>query len=320
MTNCARSSASLAMRIVRGASRPSPFLPSRSARFMSSEPFNPKTYTPNNAMNTEVVRNLLKKSIIQDVPVKEAKTRIELAATYRLFDLAGWNENITNHISAKIVEEDGSESFLLNAYGLKYGEITASSLVKVDYDGNIKDPGVTGDLFGINDAGFVIHSAIHKARPELVSVMHCHHPPATGIACAQEGYLALAQTSHQAGPVAYHDYNGIVIDRGEQKSLTEDAGDKSIMLLRNHGVIAMGRSISEAWYEMYQFLKAAEIQIAAMTCAGGNSKHLIIPSAELAEKTHHAVHEGGFSGSEYGTKELSAYMRWLDTIDDSYRL
>ncbi|KAH0274611.1 hypothetical protein KCU91_g5140, partial [Aureobasidium melanogenum] len=307
------------MRVLSRPGRRSSFAPLRSARFISSQPFDPKTYTPNNSFNTEVVSGLLKKSILKDIPEREAKTRIELAATYRLFELAGWNENITNHISAKIVEEDGSESFLLNAYGLKYGEITASSLVKVDYEGKIKNPGVTGDLFGINDAGFVIHSAIHKARPELASVMHCHYPPATGIACSREGYLPLAQTSHQVGPVAYHDYNGIVVDRKEQKSLVEDAGDRSIMLLRNHGVISVGKSISEAWYEMYQFLKAAEIQVAAMACAGGNTQRLIIPSSKLAEKTHHAFHEGGFSGSEYGTKELSAYMRWLDTVDDSYR-
>lgn len=109
--------------------------------------------------------------------------------------MKGWNENIYNHLPAKVHKEDGTESFLINPFRLRYGEITASSLIRVGADGKIKHTGVTNDLFGINDAGFVIHCAIHRARPDLQSVMHCHHPSAAGVFSVRQGFLELAQTA-----------------------------------------------------------------------------------------------------------------------------
>merc|ERR1711915_590306 len=281
--------------------------------------FDPRSYAPDERMGSDNVKTLLRRSILREVPEKEAKTRIELAACYRLFELAGWNENIYNHLTAKVVEPDGSESFLINPFGLKYGEITASSLVKVSIDGEILNPGTTGDIFGINEAGFVIHSAIHRARPEVQSVMHCHEPAATGVASVKQGYLELAQTSHQIGPVAYHDYHGIVVDRGEQRSLIEDIGDKKILFLRNHGVITAAESIGAAWYLMYQLLKATAIQSHASACALGSENNLNMPSAKDIEKTFDVMQKKGFSGAPYGVKELCAYMRGLDALDPSYR-
>lgn len=290
------------------------------ARFASTNAFNPNDYSPDARYSSRNVDALLQNSILQEVSEEEAKTRIELAACYRLFELAGWNENIYNHLSAKVTETDGTESFLINPFGLKYSEVTASSLVKVAANGTIKHHGSTRDLFGINDAGFMIHSAIHRARPEVKSVMHCHEPSATGVACVKQGYLELAQTSHQIGPVAYHDYHGIVVDRGEQKGLVEDLGDKKVLFLKNHGVLTAAESVSAAWYLMYQLLKATKIQSHASTCALGGQDDLNMPPAKTVEKTFDVMQRKGFSGAPYGIKELSAYMRWLDKVDPSYRL
>merc|ERR1711915_505878 len=262
------------------------------SRQACTKSFDPRSYAPDDRFSSDNVGTLLRKSILNQIPVDEAKARIELAACYRLFELAGWNENIYNHLTAKVIEPNGSESFLINPFGLKYGEITASSLVKVSIDGEILNPGTTGDIFGINEAGFVFHSAIHRARPEVQSVMHCHEPAATGVASVKQGYLELAQTSHQIGPVAYHDY---------------------------HGVITAAESIGAAWYLMYQLLKATSIQSHASACALGDTDNLLVPSQQTVKKTFDVMQHKQFSGAAYGVKELSAYMRMLDTRDRSYR-
>ncbi|KAL2844088.1 Adducin-related protein [Aspergillus pseudoustus] len=287
-------------------------------RSFSSE-FSPHTYAPDTQYSSDHVSNLLQTSILPEFSEQEAKARIELAATYRLFSLKGWNENIYGHLTAKVHERNGSESFLINPFGLLYSEVTASSLIKVGADGAVKHPGVTNGLFGINDAGFVIHSAIHRARPDLQSVMHCHYPSAAGVSSLKQGFLELAQTSHQVGPIAYHDYQGVVVDRAEQKSLAEDMGDKNIMFLRNHGVITAGSSIGAAWYLMYQLLAATDIQSHASACALGDAQNLNMPSDRTVNKTYEVMHKKGFSGAAYGLKELSAYMRLLDKLDPSYR-
>ncbi|KAI1832608.1 hypothetical protein DTO006G1_1694 [Penicillium roqueforti] len=280
----------------------------------------PATHVPSAKYSSPAVHKMLGQSILKWLPDEEVKSRIELAAAYRLFELKNWNENIYNHLTAKVKEEDGSDSFLINPFGLRYGEVTASSLIKVGADGKIKDHGVTGDTFGINDAGWVIHSAIHRARPDVASVMHCHYPPATGLACTKDGLLELAQTTHQAGPVSYHDYQGIVTNRGEQKSLAEDLGSTDTMILRNHGVITAAETISAAWYLMYELLAASEIQSHASACALGDKGNLIQPEEIKIERTWNATREKGFSGSKFGLKEMSAYMRLLDQKDPSYRI
>jgi len=278
-----------------------------------------ETYMPDERFSTNNVRRMLSESILNKVSESEMQARIELAACYRLFAIKGWNENIYNHLTAKVNESDGSESFLINPFGLRYDEITASSLVKVGADGSVKDPGVTGDTFGINEAGFVIHSAIHRARPDLRSVMHSHFPPAAGVSATKYGLLELAQTTHQTGPIAYHDYQGVVVDRNEQKSLVEDLGDGNILFLRNHGVITAAESVGGAWYFMYQLLAASEIQSHASACSLGSKDNLLVPEESTVEKTWRITRKQKFSGAEYGVKELSAYMRYLDKKDPSYR-
>ncbi|PHH90271.1 hypothetical protein CDD83_4106 [Cordyceps sp. RAO-2017] len=283
----------------------------------SSSAFDPRNYTPDMRFSTAKVDALLQKSLLHEFGEDEAKTRIELAACYRLFELAGWNENIFNHLSAKVYEPDGTAAFLINPFGLRYGEVTASSLLKVDLDGGIKHPGSTGDLFGINKAGYVIHSAIHRARPDVHSVMHCHEPSGAAVSCAGPGLLPLSQTSHTVGPVGYHDYRGIVVDTAEQKSLVEDLGDRRVLILRNHGVLTASESVSSAWLLMYQLLKATLIQSHASACALGREENLALPPPETVEQTIEIAKN--FTGLALGAKELSAYMRWLDKLDPSYR-
>lgn len=285
----------------------------------SSNAFDAASYCPESRYSSPAVDKMLSKSILHDVPEAEAKSRIELAATYRLFGMQGWNENIYNHLTAKVVEPDGTENFLINAFGLHYDEITASSLIKISIDGDVIHPGTTDGVFGVNEAGFVIHSAVHHARPNVNAVMHSHFPAAAGVSSTKQGLLELAQTSHQAGPVGYHDYEGLVVDREEQKALIKDLGDKNILFLRNHGVVTAAESVGAAWYIMYQLLAAAEIQGWASACAIGDKANLFLPEKKTVEKTYTLTRGKEFSGTKYGVKELSAYMRMLDKKDPSYR-
>ncbi|GAA5851618.1 hypothetical protein JCM8547_001152 [Rhodosporidiobolus lusitaniae] len=208
---------------------------------------------------------------------------------------------------------------LINPYGLGYDEVTASSLIKVTLHGDIVNPGVVGDIFGINDAGFVIHSAIHDARADdVVAVFHNHEPSGTGIACTENGFIsALSQTAETIGPVSYHDFQGIVIDRKEQAGLKKDLGDKNILLFLNHGLLTAGESIGAAWYRMYALIRASKIQVAAQSTAASNGNKLRLPAEEIVKKTFDIA--SSFTGVGVGRLEFAAELRWLDKHDPSYR-
>lgn len=274
---------------------------------------------PDSRLRSANTRALLGKSLLESFSEDEAKTRIELAACYRLFELAGWNDSTHNHLSAKIVEPDGCEAFLLNPFGLRFDEITASSLIKVTLDGEIKHNGSTGNIFGINKAGFVIHGAIHRARPEVKSVMHSHYPFAAGVACNSKGLLELGMTSQKLGPIAYHDYHGISNDVSEQSMLAQSLGASRVMFLRNHGVLTASESISSTWYLMHQLLEATKIQTHAAASTMGNAENLCLPSTRAVEKTNE-ITKRRHASAAFGVKELCAYMRFLDKSDPSYRI
>lgn len=182
----------------------------------------------------------------------EEKTRVNLAAVYRLIDHFGWTDTIFTHVSAKI---PGTEEFLINEFGLLFKEVTAGNLVKVDINGKVISGGI------INPAGFVIHSAIHKARPEVSCVVHTHTRDGVAVSADRRGLLPLSQ---QAGIVkqslAYHDYHGIATDSNECEWLQKDLQDKKFMILRNHGLLTVGTSIPEAFMNMYILQQACEIQ------------------------------------------------------------
>jgi len=153
---------------------------------------------------------------------KEIELRVQLAGAYRLFDIFGWSDLIYNHLTVALDTQE--KYFLINPFGLLFSEITASSLVTVDLEGNIIDSGST--TFGINKAGYVIHSAIHKGREDITCVMHCHSTAGVGVACMKEGLMNMSQNSAIVGPVAYHDYEGLAVNLEERERLVTDLGPK----------------------------------------------------------------------------------------------
>src|SRR3954471_4534281 len=195
----------------------------------------------------------------------EWKIRVDLAAAYRLIAHYGWDDLIFTHLSARV---PGSEHhFLLNPYNLMFEEVTASSLVKVDMNGLPVDP----TPFITNPAGFTIHSALHMARDDAQAVMHLHTPHGQAVSAHNDGLLPLTQTAMLIrGELAYHDYEGVAVDLSERERLIADLGDKSAMLLRNHGTLAVGESVGECFVKMYFLERACQAQILALSAGEAN--------------------------------------------------
>ena len=194
----------------------------------------------------------------------EWKVRIDLAAAYRLIAYYGWDDLIFTHLSARVPGPE--HHFLLNPYNLLFEEVTASSLVKVGMDGLPVEP----TPFITNPAGFTIHSAIHMARADAQAVIHLHTPHGQAVSAHGDGLLPLTQTAMLIrGDVAYHEYEGVAVDLGERERLIADIGDKGAMLLRNHGTLALGESVGEAFIRIYFLERACQAQILALS-AGDN--------------------------------------------------
>ena len=210
------------------------------------------------------------------VSAEEWQARVDLAALYRLVALYGWDDLIYTHISARIPGPE--HHFLINPYGLLFEEITASSLVKIDLDGNI----LQDTPYFINPAGFTIHSAIHAAREDARFVMHLHSNDGVAVAAQKEGLLPLSQHALIVLPrLAYHDYEGIALNHDERERLVADIGDKNLMLLRNHGTLAVGDTAANCWVSMYYLERACTMQVQAM--AAGRENLLMAPEAAQAE-------------------------------------
>jgi ribulose-5-phosphate 4-epimerase/fuculose-1-phosphate aldolase len=242
----------------------------------------------------------------------EWNARVDLAACYRLVDLYGLSDMMANHISSHVPGEPGA--FLINAYGMMYEEITASSLIKVDRSGTILSKPDFGDLdYGINKAGYVIHSAVHGARPEIACVIHTHSWASMAVASLECGLLPLTQTAMRFLKIGYHDYQGVVLDAKEQASLLEDLGDCEAVILRNHGVIVVGRSVGEAFNWIHRLELACRAQIGAMSC---NSPLRHVP-AQVLEATWNNYQPG--TRRPYGLMEWPALLRKLDRMDASFR-
>ncbi|MFN4025577.1 MAG: class II aldolase/adducin family protein [Hyphomonas sp.] len=190
----------------------------------------------------------------------EWKARVDLAALYRLVALHKWDDLIFTHISHRVPGPE--HHFLINPYGLLFEEITASSLVKVDLDGNI----VQETEHMINPAGFTIHSAVHAARDDAHVVMHLHTDDGVAVSCMKEGLMPLSQTSMVARhDLAYHDYEGIALDLGERERLVADLGTKNSMLLYNHGTLTCGGTAAEAFTRMFFLERACTMQVRALS-------------------------------------------------------
>jgi len=242
----------------------------------------------------------------------EWQARVDLAACYRLVAIYGMSDMMANHISARVPDEDGA--FLINAYGMMYEEITASSLIKIDHNGRILAQPDFGDLnYGVNKAGYVIHSAVHEARPEVACVIHTHSWASMAVSALECGLLPITQTAMRFLKIGYHDYQGVVLNLDEQVSLVRDLGQGEALILRNHGVLTVGRSIGEAFNWMHRVELACHSQLAAMAC----NTPLVKVAPEVLEETWKNYQPS--TRRPYGLMEWPALLRKLDRTDPSYK-
>lgn len=246
------------------------------------------------------------------VSAAEWQARVDLAACYRLTAHYGMADMMANHISARVPDEENA--FLINAYGMMYEEITASSLVKLDVDGNVLLKPDFGELgYGINKAGYVIHSAVHRANHEIACVIHTHTAAGMAVSALECGLLPISQTAMRFLKVRYHDYQGVVLDEKEQRSLLEDMGDSEALILRNHGLLTVGRTIGEAFNWMHRLELSCRSQLMAMACG--------VPLVKVPQDVLEATWNNYQPGTRrpYGVMEWPALLRMLDRMDDSYR-
>ncbi|KAI1716178.1 adducin-related protein 1 [Ditylenchus destructor] len=260
--------------------------------------------------------------------------RNKLATLYRLVDLFQWSQGIYNHITVRLTEETEIAAgkpveVLINPFGLLYHEITASSLIKIDLNGDVIDRGST--RLGVNQAGYVLHSAIHEARPDVRCVLHLHTSVVSAVSSMKCGLLPICQEAIIIGPVAYHDYQGIVSAEEEKASIVRDLGDKNVILLRNHGFVVCGESIEDALHLAFHMIIACETQIRA---ARAGIENLIIPDDKAIQRAYHTARQGGGGvnrlqngntkgsmsnsvseggGWKIGELEWEAWMRVLDS-------
>jgi ribulose-5-phosphate 4-epimerase/fuculose-1-phosphate aldolase len=246
------------------------------------------------------------------VSAAEWEARVDCACAYRLVRIFGMDDLIYNHISARI---PGTEEFLLNPFGLMYDEMCASALIKVNLSGKVlwepKFPQGLGYKF--NPAGYVIHSAIHAAKPELHCVIHTHSLATMAVASLKKGLLPMTQTALRFATIAYHDYEGVVLEEGEKARLVANLGDSDVMLLRNHGVLAVGRTVAEGFNNLYRIERACRTQLMAQN--GGDE--ILLPPPGVIEKTNHMYKPA--TRRSYGLLEWPAMRRLADRIDSSYR-
>jgi ribulose-5-phosphate 4-epimerase/fuculose-1-phosphate aldolase len=240
----------------------------------------------------------------QAQPADEREARVQLAAAYRLVDRFGMTDLIYNHISLRVPGAD--HHFLINPFGRLYRDITASSLVKVDLEGNI----VGHSKWPVNPAGFVIHGAVHRARPEVNCVIHTHTPYGAAVAALDSGLLPISQFAMRFyGRVAYHDYEGLAVSEDERDRLAEDLGDNSVMILRNHGLLTTGRTVGEAFVSMDYVERACRIQVEAQSTGG----KVVVPPREVCER----------AAEQFGPTEFElawpALVGLLDEVDPSYK-
>jgi ribulose-5-phosphate 4-epimerase/fuculose-1-phosphate aldolase len=248
-------------------------------------------------------------SMRERVSQAEWQTRVDLAACYRLVHHYGMDDLVYNHISARVPGEEGH--FLINAYGMTYDEITASSLVKVDFDGNIVQDSGTG--YGINRAGFVIHSAVHRGRPDVACVIHTHTPAGMAVSAMACGLQPLTQNAMFFSGVGYHDYEGPAVDLDEQKRLVADLGGHVAMILRNHGLLAVGATIAEAFITIYWLERACQAQV----FASSNGSALIVPGMEVVKTTNERYKPG--QRRSIGELEWAGLLRLVERRYPGFR-
>uniref|UniRef100_A0A7N6A788 Alpha-adducin n=1 Tax=Anabas testudineus TaxID=64144 RepID=A0A7N6A788_ANATE len=245
----------------------------------------------------------------------EKLLRCKLAAFYRLTDLFGWSELIYNHLTVRVNSDQ--ERFLVVPFGLLFSEVTASSLVKINLQGEIVDRGSTN--FGVNQAGFVLHSAIFAARPDVKCIVHVHTHAGAAVSAMKCGLLPISPEALSLGEVAYHDYHGILVDDEEITLIQRNLGPNSkVMILRNHGLVSVGETVEEAFYYIHNLVTACEIQVRTLASAGGPDNLVMLDPGKY--KSRPRVPEPAGDGSstqpkwQIGEQEFEALMRMLDNL------
>ncbi|XP_026029409.1 alpha-adducin isoform X1 [Astatotilapia calliptera] len=245
----------------------------------------------------------------------EKLLRCKLAAFYRLADLFGWSELIYNHLTVRVNSDQ--ERFLIVPFGLLYSEVTASSLVKINLQGEMVDRGSTN--LGVNQAGFTLHSAIYAARPDVKCIVHIHTPAGAAVSAMKCGLLPISPEALSLGEVAYHDYYGILVDDEETTLIQRNLGPKSkVLILRNHGLVSVGETVEEAFYYIHNLVTACEIQVRTLASAGGPDNLVMLDPGKY--KSRPQVPEPAGDGSsthpkwQVGEQEFEALMRMLDNL------
>ncbi|XP_078142490.1 alpha-adducin isoform X2 [Centroberyx gerrardi] len=244
----------------------------------------------------------------------EKLLRCKLAAFYRLTDLFGWSQLIYNHLTVRVNSDQ--ERFLIVPFGLLYSEVTASSLVKINLQGEIVDRGSTN--LGVNQAGFTLHSAIYAARPDIKCIVHVHTPAGAAVSAMKCGLLPISPEALSLGEVAYHDYHGILVDEEESALIQRNLGPNSkVLILRNHGLVSVGETVEEAFYYIHNLVTACEIQVRTLASAGGPDNLVMLDPAKY--KLRPRVPEPAGDGTSHpkwqiGEQEFEALMRMLDNL------
>ncbi|XP_061887326.1 alpha-adducin isoform X4 [Entelurus aequoreus] len=241
--------------------------------------------------------------------------RCKLAAFYRLTDLFGWSQLIYNHLTVRVNSDQ--DSFLIVPFGLLYSEVTASSLVKIDHQGEIVDRGSTN--LGVNQAGFNLHSAIYASRPDVKCIVHIHTSAGAAVSAMKCGLLPISPEALSVGEVAYHDYQGILVDDEENALIQKNIGPKSkVLILRNHGLVSVGETVEEAYYYIHNLVTACEIQVRTLASAGGPDNLIMLDPGKYKSRSRIPEPPGeGYPAQpkwQVGEQEFEALMRMLDNL------
>jgi ribulose-5-phosphate 4-epimerase/fuculose-1-phosphate aldolase len=250
----------------------------------------------------------MKKNVRSQVTHEEWERRVDLAAAYRLVDHYGMSEMSANHISTRVPGEKGA--FLINPYGMLYDQMHASCFIKIDLEGNVL---FNPTEYEVNKAGYVIHSAIHEARDDVDCVIHTHTVAGMAVSAMKCGLLPLAQTSMRFAKIAYHDYQGVAVNAAEKKSLARDLGDHAGMILRNHGLLVVGASIPEAFYNIFKLERACQVQVMALSC----NTELAMPPKKVVDESYRMYLPQ--TRRPFGVLEWPALLKKLDRMDPSFR-
>jgi ribulose-5-phosphate 4-epimerase/fuculose-1-phosphate aldolase len=251
-------------------------------------------------------------AIAEQSPISAAewRQRVELAACYRLLAHFRLSDLIYTHATVRVPGEPGR--FLINPYGFRWEEVTASSLVKIDLDGNK----VEASPHRVNPAGFVIHSAVHRAREDAACVIHTHTKAGMAVAALETGLLPLNQIAMQFyGRIGVHEYEGIALELDERERIIRDLGQNTALLLRNHGLLTVGPSVAAAFSRMYYLNLACEVQLAAQAAGAP----LVLPPADVCE-TAARQYDQMLTDDDDLTLEWQALLRLLDATDPSYKM